>query len=343
LYLAVTLGCLKLSYYTTNESPLKVVQGKVRFEEKSDAVNYRYGFNTQERVDEISGEGNHTTALFWEYDTRLGRRWNLDPKPVAWESQYAVNGNNPVYFLDPNGDFKTKFGAWAYKTTHGGGEIRRAGSGDKEHGGEWFVSKKFDAGKGEKGRGKLADGSVELDEVRVGMQRKFDWGVAKSVDDAWNSPVSRAIVPDYYQLTFGFKTGIVGYVNTDFNLTLLLRGQDPGLYHNYGVGYGAATSAGSDVSVSFGSGHYLRKDPRKLSSSDFSGTSYNGSVSAGAQAITGLTVGAMAEVGMNAKNRPLLMTTKTTASVGLGEFSTPGIQVSGGKEVSTTPIPIFKF
>ncbi len=26
----------------------------------------------------------------------------------------------------------------------------------------------------------LADGSVELGEVRVGMQRKFDWGVAPS-------------------------------------------------------------------------------------------------------------------------------------------------------------------
>lgn len=28
--------------------------------------NYRFGFNTQEKVNEISGKGNHTTALFWE-------------------------------------------------------------------------------------------------------------------------------------------------------------------------------------------------------------------------------------------------------------------------------------
>jgi len=66
--------------------------------------SYRFGFNTQERVDEISGKGNHNTALFWEYDTRLGRRWNLDPKPQLFISDYAVNGNNPIYSTDINGD-----------------------------------------------------------------------------------------------------------------------------------------------------------------------------------------------------------------------------------------------
>jgi hypothetical protein len=43
---------------------------------------YRFGFNTQEKTNEIAGPGNHNTATFWEYDTRLGRRWNQDPKIV---------------------------------------------------------------------------------------------------------------------------------------------------------------------------------------------------------------------------------------------------------------------
>ena len=60
------------------------------------AGGYRFGFNGQEKVDEISGVGNHNTALFWEYDTRLGRRWNLDPKPFPWESQFSVMGDNPI-------------------------------------------------------------------------------------------------------------------------------------------------------------------------------------------------------------------------------------------------------
>jgi hypothetical protein len=43
------------------------------------------------------------TAEFWEYDTRLGRRWNLDPITYPWQSSYATFNNNPVYFSDPSG------------------------------------------------------------------------------------------------------------------------------------------------------------------------------------------------------------------------------------------------
>jgi hypothetical protein len=66
--------------------------------------NYGFGYNTQEKVDEISGAGNHTTALYWEYDTRLGRRWNQDPKPNPSISNYATLANNPIWFSDPLGD-----------------------------------------------------------------------------------------------------------------------------------------------------------------------------------------------------------------------------------------------
>lgn len=67
-------------------------------------TDYRYGFNGQEKVDEINGAGNHNTALFWEYDTRLGRRWNLDPVVKFWQSSYACFSNSPIWKLDPNGD-----------------------------------------------------------------------------------------------------------------------------------------------------------------------------------------------------------------------------------------------
>jgi len=66
--------------------------------------NFRYGLNGQEKVDEISGDGNHTTAMFWECDTRLGRRWNQDPKPNSSISNYAVFANNPILFTDLLGD-----------------------------------------------------------------------------------------------------------------------------------------------------------------------------------------------------------------------------------------------
>ncbi len=64
---------------------------------------YRFGFGGQEKTDELKGEGNHYTAEFWEYDPRLGRRWNMDPVIAPWESPYAAFRNNPIYFIDPSG------------------------------------------------------------------------------------------------------------------------------------------------------------------------------------------------------------------------------------------------
>jgi RHS repeat-associated protein len=64
----------------------------------------RYGFNGQEKDNEISGAGNSMTAEYWQYDSRLGRRWNIDPVVKPWESSYATFANNPILFSDPNGD-----------------------------------------------------------------------------------------------------------------------------------------------------------------------------------------------------------------------------------------------
>jgi RHS repeat-associated protein len=65
---------------------------------------FRYGFNGMEKDDEISGTGNNYTAEFWQYDSRLGRRWNQDPKPNPSISNYATFANNPILFADPLGD-----------------------------------------------------------------------------------------------------------------------------------------------------------------------------------------------------------------------------------------------
>jgi len=69
-------------------------------------VKYRYGMNTQEKDDEIYGKGNASFAKFWEYDTRLGRRWNIDPNYSSFPSTstYSVNFNNPNLNKDPKGD-----------------------------------------------------------------------------------------------------------------------------------------------------------------------------------------------------------------------------------------------
>ena len=64
---------------------------------------YRYGFQGQEMDDEVSGKGNSYTAEFWQYDSRLGRRWNIDPVVKPHESPYAAFANNPIWFIDPSG------------------------------------------------------------------------------------------------------------------------------------------------------------------------------------------------------------------------------------------------
>ncbi len=65
---------------------------------------YRFGFQGQEADNKIGGLGQHTTAQFWEYDTRAVKRWNTDPKPNPAWSEYAVFGGNPILFSDVLGD-----------------------------------------------------------------------------------------------------------------------------------------------------------------------------------------------------------------------------------------------
>ena len=96
--------------------------GMVMPERNFNSTSYDFGFNGQMKTDEISGTGNHNTALFWEYDTRLGRRWNIDPVIKPGESSYATFGGNPILMVDPSGDdwFKNhKTGDVIYNDTRG--------------------------------------------------------------------------------------------------------------------------------------------------------------------------------------------------------------------------------
>jgi hypothetical protein len=56
--------------YITNYSPFGVLLQNRNFTSEK----YRYGFNGQEKDDEIAGSGNSYTAEYWQYVTRLGRR-----------------------------------------------------------------------------------------------------------------------------------------------------------------------------------------------------------------------------------------------------------------------------
>jgi hypothetical protein len=63
--------------------------------------SYRYSINGQEKETELNE--NITTAEFWEYDSRIVRRWNVDPVYKEFMSNYAAFGDNPIMFVDPDG------------------------------------------------------------------------------------------------------------------------------------------------------------------------------------------------------------------------------------------------
>ena len=138
---------------------------------------YRFGFNTQEKIDEISGPGNHNTATFWEYDGRLVLRWNQDPKFVIGVSPYAINGDNPIFYTDPKGDFKTWLGAQLYKYSHGArGYVSKANSGI--HKGEWSVSNRVDTKGGEPAN------EISVGEVRIKQQVRWEWWQSNTTEKA---------------------------------------------------------------------------------------------------------------------------------------------------------------
>ncbi len=72
---------------------------------KWQASNYRYSHNGHEKEEEIFSGAQ--SAEFWMYDSRIGRRWNIDPVVDESLSPYACFNNNPIYFNDINGDSPT--------------------------------------------------------------------------------------------------------------------------------------------------------------------------------------------------------------------------------------------
>ena len=95
--------------------------------------SYRYGMNTQEKDLELGSE--YTNADFWEYNSKVIKRWNTDILGGADISPYAVFNGNPICFADPSGAEP--------EVTGGGGESGDSHSeGFGEDGSKWSIDTK---------------------------------------------------------------------------------------------------------------------------------------------------------------------------------------------------------
>jgi RHS repeat-associated protein len=70
-----------------------------------DGDRYRFGFNGQEKDNELKGVGNSLDFGARMYDSRLGRWLSLDPLAAKYPtlSPYNFVGNSPLMFIDPDG------------------------------------------------------------------------------------------------------------------------------------------------------------------------------------------------------------------------------------------------
>ena len=68
-------------------------------------VGYRYGFQGQEKDNEIKGEGNSLNYTFRMHDPRIGRFFATDPltHEYPWYSPYQFSGNKVIAYLELEG------------------------------------------------------------------------------------------------------------------------------------------------------------------------------------------------------------------------------------------------
>jgi RHS repeat-associated protein len=73
--------------------------------ESMSGFKYRFGFNGQEKDNEVKGEGNSLEFKFRFYDSRLGKFLSVDPlaKSYPWNSTYAFAENRVIDGIDLEG------------------------------------------------------------------------------------------------------------------------------------------------------------------------------------------------------------------------------------------------
>ena len=107
------------SYFNTNANTLCFTLDSVNYQQQSASVSstqlvqvsnklndgYRFGYNGQEKDNEIAGEGNEIEFKYRLYDPRIGKFKSTDPlhKSYPWNSDYAFAENRVIDGIDLEG------------------------------------------------------------------------------------------------------------------------------------------------------------------------------------------------------------------------------------------------
>ena len=106
-------------------SPFSYPFGSLKPLRYSGSNDYRFGFNGMEVDNEVKGDNNSLDFGARIYDPRLGRWLSTDPREgdlPSW-STYAYGLDNPIVFIDPDGQFPYTFHIRSFHPdlTFGGG------------------------------------------------------------------------------------------------------------------------------------------------------------------------------------------------------------------------------
>ncbi len=203
---------------------------------RSAGMPSRYGYQGEFAEHEINETG-YVAFELRQYDPVVGRWLSTDPYG-QYASPYLGMGNNPISFIDPDGGFDTKHGAWLYKTFNGGGAI----GGNKLDG--FTVTRVLNDGDLSQGR---------LNSVEIISGRPGD----NFAQNLYNSPVGRAAFPDFIYVGGGF-TGIAGIGGgTSIEANWITRGPDASLYPTFTATQALGAGMAVDATINIGGFNYL--------------------------------------------------------------------------------------
>ena len=195
------VGCRKLSYHLDREdSPLKIVFSSENALETSSSFSkkccnaYTYGFQGQEKDDEVKGEGNSVNYKYRMHDPRLGRFFAVDPLSPSYphNSPYAFSENSTIAFIELEGLEKLTIHTFSFAPFESfGGHFDGDGN-----------NRKF---------GDAINTTKGKENYRIGASAAFDLAGVDDIKDEWASLSSHGAMSHWmFGLVSGFSEAEFG-------------------------------------------------------------------------------------------------------------------------------------